>query len=213
MKEALVQKLKKIKLLPVAVIEDAADAVPLGRALLEADLPAIEVTFRTEAAAASIFKLKEAMPHMLVGAGTVLTIDQVKSAVGANAEFIVTPGFNPKVVDYCVDNGIPVIPGVNTPSFIEWGLDRGLTFFKFFPADFSGGPGMVSLMQGPYPMARFMPTGGIDNSNITSYLKLKNVIACGGSWMVKKDLISSRQFETITALTKEALSVIAAALR
>jgi 2-dehydro-3-deoxyphosphogluconate aldolase/(4S)-4-hydroxy-2-oxoglutarate aldolase len=143
-----------------------------------------------------------------VGAGTVLTIDQVKSAVGADADFIVTPGFNPKVVDYCVDNGIPIIPGVNAPSFIEWGLDRGLTFFKFFPANFSGGADMVSLMQGPYPMARFMPTGGIDNSTIMSYLKLKNVIACGGSWIVKKSLISSRQFETITSLTKEALSVI-----
>lgn len=208
MKKELIQKFKQFKLVPVAVIENEADAVPLGRALIAAELPLIEVTFRTNAAAASISRLREALPRMTVGAGTVLTIDQVKSAMDLDADFIVTPGFNPRVIDYCVDNGIPVIPGLNSPTFVEWGLERGLTLFKFFPAGFSGGPDMVSLMQGPYPMARFMPTGGIDDSTIVSYLKLKNVIACGGSWIVKKDLISSRQFETITTLTKEALSLI-----
>ena len=204
----VIKTIEKHKLVPVAVIEDKENAIPLGNALLKAGLPVVEVTFRTPAAVKSITLLKKEFPEMLLGAGTVLKIEQVKTAVRAGSQFIVTPGFNPTVVDYCIAKNITIIPGVNNPSFIEWGLERGLDIFKFFPADLSGGPRMLKSFSGPYPNARFMPTGGISDKNLTEYLKLKNVVACGGSWIVKKDLISSGKFEEIIALTKSALSFI-----
>ena len=204
----ILKKIETIRVVPVAVIEDMENAVPLGKALLDAGLPLVEITFRTKSAAESISMIKMAFPDMIVGAGTVLTIEQVIDAIDAGSQFIVTPGFNPKVVDYCIDNSIPIVPGLNTPTFIEWGLERGLTHFKFFPADLSGGPKMLNLLAGPYPTARFMPTGGVNNETLGNYLKLPNVFACGGSWIVKKDLISSKNFKEITRRTKEALSTI-----
>jgi 2-dehydro-3-deoxyphosphogluconate aldolase/(4S)-4-hydroxy-2-oxoglutarate aldolase len=122
--------------------------------------------------------------------------------------FIVTPGFNPTIVDYCIENSIPIIPGLNAPTFVEWGLERGLSHFKFYPADVSGGARMLKLLSGPYPKAKFMPTGGINNSTLIEYLKLENVFACGGSWIVKKDLISSHNFDEIKHKVKEALNLI-----
>ena len=199
----VIKKMEKVKIIPVAVIEDSDHAIPLGKALLDAGLPVVEVTFRTEAAAESISILRKEFPDMLVGAGTVLKIEQVKAAVDAGSEFIVTPGFNPTVVDYCVENKIPIVPGLNSPSFIEWGLERGLNHFKFFPADISGGPRMLQLLAGPYPTVKFMPTGGINSTTIIDYLKLSNVFACGGSWIVKKDLIAEGKFDEITRLTSE----------
>ena len=204
----IISKIEEWKLVPVAVVEDEENAVPLGGALLEAGLPLVEVTFRTDAAAGSIARIKREMPEIRMGAGTVLCVDQVKAAVDSGAEFIVTPGYNPTVVDYCVENRISIVPGLNSPTFVEWGLERGLDVFKFYPADFSGGPKMVQLLAGPYPTARFMPTGGINNQTIVDYLRLKNVIACGGSWIVKKGLISGKKFAEITRLTREALNVI-----
>jgi 2-dehydro-3-deoxyphosphogluconate aldolase/(4S)-4-hydroxy-2-oxoglutarate aldolase len=204
----VIKKIENLKLIPVAVIEDTENALPLAKALMDAGLPVIEITFRTEAAAESISLIRNEYPEMLVGAGTVLTIDQVDAAIFAGAEFIVTPGFNPTVVDYCVKNNYPIVPGLNSPSFIEWGLERGLNFFKFFPADLSGGPKMLKAISGPYPNVRFMPTGGINDDTLAEYLKLDNVIACGGSWIVKKDLISSGNFEEIETRTKRALSLI-----
>ena len=204
----IIGKIERLKLIPVAVIEDKEKAIPLGNALMEAGLPVVEVTFRTAEAAESIAMLKKEFPEMLLGAGTVLKVEQVKAAVEAGSQFIVTPGFNPTVVDYCVENNITIVPGLNSPSFIEWGLERGLDFFKFFPADLSGGPKMLKLLSGPYPSVRFMPTGGVNDKNLTDYLKLDNVIACGGSWIVKKNLISSGNFEEIKILTKRALSLI-----
>lgn len=204
----VIKKIENLKLIPVAVIEDTENALPLAKALMDAGLPVIEITFRTEAAAESISLIRNEYPEMLVGAGTVLTIDQVDAAIFAGAEFIVTPGFNPTVVDYCVKNNYPIVPGLNSPSFIEWGLERGLNFFKFFPADLSGGPKMLKVISGPYPNVRFMPTGGINDDTLAEYLKLDNVIACGGSWIVKKDLISSGNFEEIETRTKRALSLI-----
>jgi 2-dehydro-3-deoxyphosphogluconate aldolase/(4S)-4-hydroxy-2-oxoglutarate aldolase len=202
------KEIEKLKLVPVVIIENSKDAVPLGQALLKAELPIIEVTFRTDAAEASIADLTNEIPNLLIGAGTILTTDHVKKAVNAGAKFMVTPGFNPKVVDYCVKKKIPIIPGLNTPSMIEWGLDRGLKIFKFFPADLSGGTKMLEILTGPYPEVKFVPTGGINNETLIKYLKLKNVIACGGSWIVKKELISSQNFEEITKLTKDAVSLI-----
>jgi 2-dehydro-3-deoxyphosphogluconate aldolase/(4S)-4-hydroxy-2-oxoglutarate aldolase len=204
----IVDKIDSLKLIPVAVIEDKDKAIPLGSALIEAGLPIVEVVFRTVAAAGSIALLKNKFPEMLVGAGTILKVEHVKAAVEAGSQFIVTPGFNPTVVDYCIANNIFIIPGVNSPSFIEWGLERGLDFFKFFPAELSGGPRMLKTFSGPYPNTRFMPTGGINDKNLTEYLKLENVVACGGSWIVKKNLISSGKFEEIITLTKRALSSI-----
>ncbi|MFX1323138.1 MAG: bifunctional 4-hydroxy-2-oxoglutarate aldolase/2-dehydro-3-deoxy-phosphogluconate aldolase [Promethearchaeota archaeon] len=202
------KRIKELKLIPVAVINNADDAVPLGKTLIEAGLPIIEVTYRTEAAAESIKRLTIELPDILVGAGTVLKVDQVKDAIKTGAKFIVTPGFNPKIVDYCVNNKIPIIPGVNTPTIVEWALDKGLKIVKFFPANLSGGIMMLKILAGPYPEMRFVPTGGINIDSLIDYLKLSNVLACGGSWIVKKDLISTGQFEEIKKLTKTAISLI-----
>ncbi|MFX1469021.1 MAG: bifunctional 4-hydroxy-2-oxoglutarate aldolase/2-dehydro-3-deoxy-phosphogluconate aldolase [Promethearchaeota archaeon] len=202
------EKIKELKIIPVAIIDNLDNAVPLGKILIDAGLPIIEVTFRTETAAESIKKLTKELPVMLVGAGTVLKVDQVKNAIKAGAQFIVTPGFNPKVVDYCIEEKVPIIPGVNTPTMVEWALDRGLTIIKFFPADLSGGPKMLKSLAGPYPDARFVPTGGINADSLKNYLELPNVIACGGSWIVSKDLISAGKFEEIKNLTVNALRLI-----
>ena len=202
------QKIKELKLIPVAVINNADDAVPLGEALIEAGLPIIEVTFRTEAAVESIKRLTKKIPEIIVGAGTVLKVDQVEDVIKTGAHFIVTPGFNPKIVDYCIQVKIPIIPGVNTPTMVEWALEKGLRIVKFFPANLSGGPDMLKSLAGPYPEMKFVPTGGINTDTVIEYLKLSNVIACGGSWIVKKDLISLGQFEEIKRLTKTAISLI-----
>ena len=204
----VIKQIEKLKIIPVAVIENTDNALPLAKALIDAGLPVVEITFRTDAAAESISIIKNVYPEMLVGAGTVLKIEQVKTAVEAGSQFIVTPGFNPTIVDYCIENNIMIVPGLNAPSFIEWGLERGLDFFKFFPADLSGGTKMLKLLSGPYPNVRFMPTGGVNDKTLTEYLKLDNVIACGGSWIVNKNLISSGNFEEIKNLTKKALSLI-----
>ena len=202
------EKIKEFKIIPVATVNNLNDAIPLGKALIEAGLPVLEITFRTEVAAESIKKLMKDLPNLFIGAGTVLQVDQVKKAVNAGALFIVTPGFNPKVVDYCVEQKIPIIPGVNTPTMVEWALDRGIKVVKFFPADLSGGPRMLKSLAGPYPGMRFIPTGGINNNSLNIYLELPNVIACGGSWIVRKDLISEGKFEEIKNLTRKALSLI-----
>ena len=202
------EKIKELQLIPVAVIDNVDNAVPLGNVLIDAGLPIIEVTFRTEEAVKSIKRLTKVLPDLLVGAGTVLKVDQVNGAMNAGAKFIVTPGFNPKIVDYCIAEKIPIIPGVNTPTMVEWALDRGLKVLKFFPADLSGGPKMLKALAGPYPDVRFVPTGGINIDSLKTYLDLSNVIACGGSWIVNKDLISSRKYKDIKNLIKNALKLI-----
>jgi 2-dehydro-3-deoxyphosphogluconate aldolase/(4S)-4-hydroxy-2-oxoglutarate aldolase len=201
-------KIRNFRIIPVAVIENADHAIPLGKALIKANLHVLEVTFRTEEAADAIRRVSQELPEIFVGAGTVLKIEQVKQAVEVGAQFIVSPGFNPKVVDYCLENKILIIPGLNTPTMIEWALERGITFVKFFPADLSGGPKMLKLLSGPYPQMRFMPTGGINNESMLEYLQLSNVLVVGGSWIVKKDLISKGKFDEITECIKEALSIL-----
>ena len=202
------EKIRELKIIPVAIIDKLEDAIPLGRILIEANLPVIEVTFRTKVAAQSIKVLTNEFPNLLVGAGTVLKVEQVKVAINKGAQFIVTPGFNPKVVDYCVQEQIPIIPGVNTPTMVEWALDRGLKVVKFFPADLSGGPNMLKSLAGPYPSMRFLPTGGINIGSLRSYIDLPNVIACGGSWTVPKDLIAKGKFGEIKQLIEKTLLVI-----
>ncbi|MFX1379856.1 MAG: bifunctional 4-hydroxy-2-oxoglutarate aldolase/2-dehydro-3-deoxy-phosphogluconate aldolase [Promethearchaeota archaeon] len=204
----IIQKIGKFKLIPVATIENPVDALPLGHTLIEAGLPLIEITFRTQAAEQAISMLSENLPDLLIGAGTVLKIEQIKKSIRAGAQFIVTPGFNPKIVDYCIKQKILIIAGVNSPTFVEWALEKNLRLVKFFPANLSGGPEMLKSLSGPYPEMKFLPTGGINIDNLIEYLKLSNVLACGGSWIVKKDLISTRQFEEIKRLTKTAISLI-----
>ena len=204
----ILKKINEIGLIPVVKIERADDALPLGKALIKGDLPLAEITFRTAAAEESIKTLTRELPDLLVGAGTVLTVDQVKSAVGAGASFIVSPGFNPKVVDYCIEQGIPVTPGLNNPTVVEMALERGLEVVKFFPAESSGGLKFLKDMAAPYGGIMFIPTGGINANNLNDYLANNRVYACGGSWMVKADLISSGKFDEVTRLAKEAVSIM-----
>lgn len=202
------EQISQLKLVPVVKIEQIGDALALGQALVTGGLPLAEITFRTEAAAESIRILSEALPGMLIGAGTVLTIEQVRQAVAAGAKFIVAPGFNPKVVDYCLEQNIPIVPGVNSPTQIEMGLERGLTVLKFFPAEASGGLKLLKAMAAPYSDVSFMPTGGINLQNLSQYLAFKRVVACGGSWLVETSLISAGRFDEITRLTREAVDLI-----
>ena len=194
--------------IPVVVLNRTEDAKPLAKALCEGGLKCAEVTFRTDAAQESIRIMSKEYPDMMVGAGTVLTIDQVDRAVSAGAKFIVSPGFDPDIVDYCIDKSIPVVPGCMTPSEVAQGVKRGLEVLKFFPAEQAGGVAMIKAMAAPYTSVRFMPTGGINAGNLEQYLSFKKIVACGGSWMVKADLIDSGDFEKITQLTKEAVGLV-----
>ena len=180
----VLEEIKKIGIVPVVVLDDAKDAEPLAKALCEGGLPCAEVTFRTEAAEESIRIISEKYPEMLVGAGTVLTTEQVDRAVAAGAKFIVSPGFNPKIVKYCIDRDIPVTPGTQTPSEMEQAIEMGLDVVKFFPAEPAGGLKMIKAVAAPYTMLQFMPTGGINLNNVEEYLEYDRILACGGSWMV-----------------------------
>lgn len=209
MMDEVFEKIRALRLVPVVKIENSQDAVPLGRALLEARLPIAEITFRTAAAEAAIRALTAELPELLVGAGTVLSVDQVKSAVDAGARFMVAPGFNPTVVDYCVEHNISVVPGVNNPSQIERALERRLKVVKFFPAEASGGLPFLKAVAAPYSDILFLPTGGINLQNLLTYLSFPRVIACGGSWMVETALTSAGNFEEIERRSREAVAAIA----
>lgn len=204
----VLEEFQKIGIIPVIALEDAADAAPLAKALCDGGLPCAEVTFRTDAAEESIRIMSEQFPEMLVGAGTVLTTEQVDRAVNAGAKFIVSPGLNPKVVSYCVEKNIPITPGCSNPSDVEVAIELGLEVVKFFPAEAAGGLNMIKSMAAPYTKMKFMPTGGINAKNLTSYLDFKKIIACGGSWMVNKDMIAAKDWDGITALTREAVSTM-----
>lgn len=194
----------ELKVVPVVVLDDAKDAEPLAKALVEGGLPCAEVTFRTEAAAESIRIMTEVYPDMLVGAGTVLTTEQVDNAIESGAKFIVSPGFDPEIVDYCIGKNIPVFPGCISPSEVAQAVKRGLKVVKFFPAEQSGGLAMIKAMAAPYHMLKFMPTGGINTENLKEYLACDKILCCGGSWMVKGDMIKAGEFEKIKKLTQEA---------
>jgi 2-dehydro-3-deoxyphosphogluconate aldolase/(4S)-4-hydroxy-2-oxoglutarate aldolase len=202
------QKIGEIGLVPVVAIEDADDAPALGQALLAGGLPCAEITFRTTAAADAIRLLTAECPEMLVGAGTVLTVAQAETAVAAGARFIVTPGFDTAIVDWCLANNIPITPGVMTPTEINMALNKGLEVLKFFPAEAAGGVKALQAIGGPYRGVKFMPTGGITAVNLPDYLRLPMVHACGGSWMVSPSLINGGQFEQITRLTAEAMTIV-----
>lgn len=198
------KKFNELRIIPVVVIEDKKDAKPLAKALVEGGLPCAEVTFRTKAAEEAIRIMSEAYPDMLIGAGTILTTNQVDQAVEAGAKFIVSPGFDPEIVDYCINKNIPILPGCISPSEIAQAVKRGLKVIKFFPAEQSGGLAMIKAVAAPYNMLKFMPTGGINTSNLKSYLDYNKILCCGGSWMVKESMIKNGDFEKIKVLTKEA---------
>ena len=202
------EQFKKIGIIPVVVLDDAKDAAPLAEALCEGGLPCAEVTFRTAAAADVIRIMSEKYPEMLVGAGTVLTNEQVDRAVECGAKFIVSPGLNPEIVKYCISKGIPVTPGTQTPSEMEQAIELGLSVVKFFPAEPAGGLKMIKAVAAPYVGLQFMPTGGISAANVREYLKFDRIIACGGSWMVKADLVKAGRFDEIKALTAEAAAIV-----
>ena len=201
------KKIEELGIVPVVVLQDTKDAKPLAQALCDGGLPCAEVTFRTEAAEESIRIMTEAFPQMLVGAGTVLTTAQVDTAVSAGAKFIVSPGFDPEIVDYCLEKQIPVFPGCITPSEIAQAVKRGLRVVKFFPAEQFGGVATIKALSAPYAGLKFMPTGGVSVANLKDYFGCKSVIACGGSWMVKGDLIAAGKFDEIRQMTAEAVKL------
>ncbi|HOX86132.1 MAG TPA: bifunctional 4-hydroxy-2-oxoglutarate aldolase/2-dehydro-3-deoxy-phosphogluconate aldolase [bacterium] len=204
--DPLLEQLREFRIIPVVAIDDAANADALGQALVDGGLAVAEITFRTAAAAASIEKLAK-RGDMLVGAGTVLNVEQVRIAVDSGARFIVSPGFNPKVVSYCLENTIPITPGIATPTDIEQALGFGLQVVKFFPAEAFGGLKTLKAISAPYGAMRFIPTGGISAANLRDYLAFSKVWACGGSWMVKSDLIAAHDFAAVTRLTREAVGL------
>ena len=205
---AVLEQIGKTGIVPVVVLNDSGDAEPLARALCEGGLPCAEVTFRTEAAEESIRIMTEKFPEMLVGAGTVLTTEQVDRAVAAGARFIVSPGLNPRVVKHCLEKNIPVTPGTQTPSEMEQAMELGLDVVKFFPAEPAGGIKMIKAVAAPYTTLKFMPTGGININNVEEYLKYDRILACGGSWMVKGDLIDAGKFDKIRQMTKDAAEMV-----
>jgi 2-dehydro-3-deoxyphosphogluconate aldolase/(4S)-4-hydroxy-2-oxoglutarate aldolase len=204
----LLEKLGLLGVVPVVAIERSEDAVELGRALVAGGLPCAEITFRTAAAEEAIRQISSNLPEVTVGAGTVLSVDQADRAVSAGAQFIVSPGFNQKVVDWCLQNEVPVTPGVLTPTEIDMALDRELKILKFFPAEAMGGIATLKAIAAPYGGVKFIPTGGITRDNLADYLAQPSVHCCGGSWLVKANLISAGKFDEITQLTRDAMSVV-----
>lgn len=203
----VIEKFSAFGIIPVVVLEKTKDAAPLAKALTEGGLPCAEVTFRTDTAEESIKIMASEYPDMFVGAGTVLTIEQVDRAVAAGAKFIVSPGFDLEIVDYCLSKEIPVFPGCVTPSEVAQAVKRGLKVVKFFPAEQFGGVATIKAIAAPYVGLKFMPTGGINAKNLESYLSCDKIVACGGSWMVKGDLIKAGKFDEIKAMTEEAVKL------
>lgn len=202
----LLNQIADMKIVPVVKIDNAADAAPLADALIAGGLPVAEVTFRTEAAEEAIREIKK-FPQMLVGAGTITSVEQAKKACNAGAAFLVTAGFSRAVTEFAVENGIPIFPGVCTPTELMYLLEYNLPVAKFFPAEQYGGLATIKALSGPFPNIKFMPTGGINTKNILDYLANPKVIACGGSWMVKDSLINNHQFDQIQRLTAEAVQM------
>ncbi|BFU60851.1 MULTISPECIES: bifunctional 4-hydroxy-2-oxoglutarate aldolase/2-dehydro-3-deoxy-phosphogluconate aldolase [Rodentibacter] len=206
--EQLIEKLRLLKIIPVIALDNARDILPLMETLSQNGLPVAEITFRSEAAEEAIRLLRQNQPDIFILAGTVLTAEQVVAAKNAGADAIVTPGFNPKIVQLCQDLGLPVIPGVNNPMSIEAALEMGISAVKFFPAEASGGVKMIKALLGPYGNLQIMPTGGISTQNLKDYLAIPNVVACGGSWFVDKKLIEAQNWQEIGRLVAEAVQLI-----
>lgn len=201
-------KIKQTGIIPVIKLENPDDIIPLSEALLKGGINVAEITFRTSAAEDAIKKLKSINNEMIIGAGTVLTTDNAERAIAAGAEFIVSPGFNPKIVDYCINRNFPIAPGISIPSEIEQALERGLDVVKFFPAEQSGGLPKIKAMSAAYGDIMFIPTGGISADNLSSYISFNKVLACGGTFMVKDSLIKEKQWNTISELSRKAVEIV-----
>ena len=206
-KEVL-QRIYEIGIIPVIAIDDADKAVPLARALVAGGLPTAEVTFRTAAGEEAIPRIVAEVPEMHVGAGTVLTKEQADRAIAAGSQFIVSPGFNPEITRYVIDKGVLMMPGTATPGEMEQAMGMGLDVVKFFPAEQNGGVAKLKAVAGPYANLRWMPTGGVNTKNMMDYLSFDKIIACGGTWMVKKDLIEGERWDEITAICKDAVKTM-----
>ena len=204
---AILDQIEKMRVVPVVAIENAQDTMQLADMLIEGGLPCAEITFRT-AVAVDAMRIMAQRGDILVGAGTVLKVDQVKAAVDVGARFMVSPGFNPKVVGYCVENNITVTPGISTPSDIEAALEFGLEVLKFFPAEAFGGLKTLKAMSGPYGAVKFIPTGGISPNNLVDYLQFPKTLACGGTWLAKSNLIFEGKFDQILSNTREAVELV-----
>ncbi len=202
------EQLANLKVIPVIAINKAEDAIPLGRTLVENGMPCAEITFRTECAAEAIRAMRAEFPEMLIGAGTILTNEQVDQAIEAGVDFIVSPGFNPRTVQYCLDKGVAIVPGVNNPSLVEKAMEMGLRTLKFFPAESSGGVGMLKALTAVYPV-KFMPTGGVSLGNVDEYLSIPSVLACGGTWMVPTKLIDEGKWDELGTLVRDAVAHVA----
>jgi 2-dehydro-3-deoxyphosphogluconate aldolase / (4S)-4-hydroxy-2-oxoglutarate aldolase len=204
---SIVERAREIGIVPVISIPKLEDALPLAEALLEGGCGCAEITFRTAAAAEAIARIRSRFPEILLGAGTVLTAEQAETAISAGAEFVVSPGTNPTVVDHCLSKGVTIFPGVCTPTEIEMALSKGIDVLKFFPAEPMGGVKFLQAICAPYKNVRFIPTGGIDTKNIGHYLALPQVVACGGSWMVKPELFEAGDFARVKQLAGEAVAL------
>ena len=204
----MMKKLQGIGIVPVVVLENADDAVPLAERLMAGGLPCAEVTFRTAAAEESIRRMAKAFPEMIIGAGTVLTTEQADRAIDAGATFIVSPGFNPKVTEHVLKKGVAMTPGVCTPTEIEAALQFDLDVLKFYPAEPAGGLKMIKALAAPYGGLHFMPTGGINAANVRDYLAYDRIVACGGSWMVSGKLVKEGKFDEIEKLVREAADIV-----
>ncbi|MCI7353679.1 bifunctional 4-hydroxy-2-oxoglutarate aldolase/2-dehydro-3-deoxy-phosphogluconate aldolase [[Pasteurella] aerogenes] len=206
--EQIVKKLAELKVIPVIALDKAEDILPLAKTLADNGLPVLEITFRSAAAEQAIRLARQHYPDILIAAGTVLTTEQLFAAKNAGADCIVTPGFNPKIVQLCQDLALPVMPGVNNPMSIEAALEMEINAVKFFPAEASGGVKMIKALLGPYGDLNIMPTGGVNINNIKDYLAIPNVVACGGSWFVEKSLINGQKWNEIGQLVQEAVSLV-----
>lgn len=209
--DRVVARLREAGVVPVVELPSAAAAVPLVEALATGGLTCVEITFRTPAAQDGLAAVREAFPEVLLGAGTVVTVEQLDAALACGADFVVAPGTAPALVTAALERGVPVLPGVCTPTEIELARTYGLDVFKFFPAQPMGGLGFLRALCAPYHDVSFVPTGGIDISNLAAYLSLPQVIACGGSWLVKRDLIANGEFTRIRELAEEAVEIVGAA--
>jgi 2-dehydro-3-deoxyphosphogluconate aldolase/(4S)-4-hydroxy-2-oxoglutarate aldolase len=199
----ILQRFSRIGVIPVVSLEDPSLAVPLCNALVAGGIGCVEFTFRTEAAEEAISNARRGANEIIIGAGTVLTTGQAERALNAGADFIVSPGFNPRVVDYALEQGAVIIPGVATPTERERAIERGVHTVKFFPAEVLGGVKYLRAVAAPYPMLRFVPTGGIDASNLKEYLEFERVAAVGGSWLAPSALINAGRFDEITEICRK----------
>jgi 2-dehydro-3-deoxyphosphogluconate aldolase / (4S)-4-hydroxy-2-oxoglutarate aldolase len=203
----LTRALRRLQIVPVIVIDDAADALPLADALIQGGLPCAEITFRTAGAAEALRCIAAERPDLLVGAGTVLTAEQAAKARSAGAKFIVSPGLHPRVIDYCLEHDLPVYPGICTPTEVAAALEKGLRVVKFFPAEPMGGLPFLKAIAAPFGEMEFMPTGGVTAALLAAYLGFKKVVACGGSWMAPTEWIAAKQFDRIREETMRATAL------